>query len=189
MGKNWALYKNEKDNEIVLYGHGDKKSIEERYEQIRSTIESSTSDYDREKFQERLAKLSGGVAVLMEIEISQGSKVKYELDRLHDINETMYYKKYSGLFRRPRGMYFSADTERRTCSIVGEMMSMVYNWPAQQDCGEDIKINNSIGQDPNSKSLIGVLDIYGFESFKHNSMCLKWKEQQTATRKAEIKCK
>lgn len=30
------------------------------------------------------------------------------------------------------------------------------------------KINNSIGQDPNSKSIIGVLDIYGFESFKHN---------------------
>ncbi|KAL0308716.1 UNVERIFIED_CONTAM: NAD-dependent malic enzyme isoform, mitochondrial [Sesamum radiatum] len=70
------------------------------------------------------------------------------LNRLHDRNETMYYKvlidnieeyapivytptvglvcqKYSGLFRRPRGMYFSAADR-------GEMMSMVYNWPADQ---------------------------------------------------------
>ncbi|KAH1229816.1 Myosin-11 [Glycine max] len=39
------------------------------------------------------------------------------------------------------------------------------------------KINSSIGQDPNSKSLIGVLDIYGFESFKSNSTCLKWNKK------------
>ncbi|KAI3430124.1 uncharacterized protein J3R85_008268 [Psidium guajava] len=53
-----------KDDTIILDGAGDKKSIEERCEQIRSAIESSTSDYDKEKLQERLAKLSGGVAVL-----------------------------------------------------------------------------------------------------------------------------
>nr|GEW62823.1 chaperonin CPN60-2, mitochondrial [Tanacetum cinerariifolium] len=53
-----------KEDTVVLDGASDKKSIEERCEQIRSAIESSSSDYDREKFQERLAKLSGGVAVL-----------------------------------------------------------------------------------------------------------------------------
>ncbi|CAK9164592.1 unnamed protein product [Ilex paraguariensis] len=65
-----------KDDTIILDGAGDKKAIEERCEQIRATIESSTSDYDKEKLQERLAKLSGGVAVLKiggasEIEVSE----------------------------------------------------------------------------------------------------------------------
>jgi len=53
-----------KDDTIILDGGGDKKGLEERCEQIRSTIEASTSDYDKEKLQERLARLSGGVAVL-----------------------------------------------------------------------------------------------------------------------------
>ncbi|KAJ0971376.1 hypothetical protein J5N97_019335 [Dioscorea zingiberensis] len=52
-----------KDDNIVLDGTGDKKGIEERCELIRSAIELSTSDYDKDKFQEGLAKLSGGVAV------------------------------------------------------------------------------------------------------------------------------
>ncbi|TQD94458.1 hypothetical protein C1H46_019948 [Malus baccata] len=49
---------------VILDGAGDKKAIDERSEQIRSAIELSTSDYDKEKLQERLAKLSGGVSVL-----------------------------------------------------------------------------------------------------------------------------
>ncbi|XP_023513641.1 chaperonin CPN60-2, mitochondrial-like [Cucurbita pepo subsp. pepo] len=53
-----------KDDTVVLDGAGDKKAIEEQSDQLRSLIELSTSDYDKEKLQERLAKLSGGVAVL-----------------------------------------------------------------------------------------------------------------------------
>ena len=53
-----------KDDTVVLNGGGDKTSIAERCDMIRQAIEASTSDYDREKLQERLAKLSGGVAVL-----------------------------------------------------------------------------------------------------------------------------
>lgn len=53
-----------KDDTIILDGAGAKAAIEERCEQIREAMETSTSDYDREKLQERLAKLSGGVAVL-----------------------------------------------------------------------------------------------------------------------------
>lgn len=65
-----------KDNTIVLDGGGDKKAIEERCEQIRDSINAATSDYDKEKCQERLAKLSGGVAVIKiggasEIEVSE----------------------------------------------------------------------------------------------------------------------
>ena len=54
----------DKDNTTVVNGVGDKDSIASRIGQIKAQIESSTSDYDKEKLQERLAKLAGGVAVL-----------------------------------------------------------------------------------------------------------------------------
>jgi chaperonin GroEL len=53
-----------KDNTTIIEGAGKKKDITARCEQIRSQIEKTTSDYDREKLQERLAKLTGGVAVI-----------------------------------------------------------------------------------------------------------------------------
>ena len=53
-----------KDNTTVVGGAGSKEAIEERIGQIKSEIENTTSDFDREKLQERLAKLSGGVAVI-----------------------------------------------------------------------------------------------------------------------------
>jgi chaperonin GroEL len=54
----------DKDNTTIIGGGGDKARIEGRKQQIRAQIEKTTSDYDREKLQERLAKLSGGVAVI-----------------------------------------------------------------------------------------------------------------------------
>lgn len=53
-----------KDNTVVVDGAGDERSIKGRIDEIRKEIDLSTSDYDREKLQERLAKLSGGVAVI-----------------------------------------------------------------------------------------------------------------------------
>jgi chaperonin GroEL len=53
-----------KDNTTIVEGHGDQKEIQGRIQQIRAQIEETTSDYDREKLQERLAKLAGGVAVI-----------------------------------------------------------------------------------------------------------------------------
>lgn len=53
-----------KENTIVVDGSGDKKDIGQRISQIRAQLEETTSDFDREKLQERLAKLSGGVAVI-----------------------------------------------------------------------------------------------------------------------------
>jgi chaperonin GroEL len=53
-----------KDDTVILNGGGAKQAITERCEMIRQAMDQSTSDYDREKLQERLAKLSGGVAVL-----------------------------------------------------------------------------------------------------------------------------
>jgi chaperonin GroEL len=54
----------DKDNTTFIEGRGDEKAIHARIEQIRAQIETTTSDFDREKLQERLAKLAGGVAVL-----------------------------------------------------------------------------------------------------------------------------
>ena len=54
----------DKDNTTIGKGHGNKKAIEARVNQIKAQIETTTSDYDKEKLQERLAKLAGGVAVL-----------------------------------------------------------------------------------------------------------------------------
>jgi chaperonin GroEL len=54
----------DKDNTTIVGGKGDKKNIDGRVAQIKKQIETTTSDYDREKLQERLAKLSGGVAVI-----------------------------------------------------------------------------------------------------------------------------
>ncbi len=54
----------QKENTIIVSGEGDKAGIQARIAQIRAQIESTTSDFDREKLQERLAKLAGGVAVI-----------------------------------------------------------------------------------------------------------------------------
>jgi chaperonin GroEL len=65
-----------KDNTTIIEGAGKKKDITGRIDQIRAQIEKTTSDYDREKLQERLAKLTGGVAVVQvggatEIEVKE----------------------------------------------------------------------------------------------------------------------
>ena len=54
----------DKDNTTIVNGGGEKKNIESRINQIKAQVETTTSDYDKEKLQERLAKLSGGVAIL-----------------------------------------------------------------------------------------------------------------------------
>ncbi|MSR24836.1 MAG: chaperonin GroEL [Nitrospiraceae bacterium] len=54
----------DKDNTTIVEGHGDPKKIEGRVKQIKAQLEETTSDYDREKLQERLAKIVGGVAII-----------------------------------------------------------------------------------------------------------------------------
>jgi chaperonin GroEL len=63
-----------KDDTIILDGAGDRGAIQERCDQIRQAADETTSDYDRDKLQERLAKLSGGVAVL---KIGGASEARY----------------------------------------------------------------------------------------------------------------
>ena len=73
----------DKDNTTIVNGSGDKNDIKARVNQIKSQIESSTSDYDKEKLQERLAKLAGGVAVLY-VGAASEVEMKEKKDRVDD---------------------------------------------------------------------------------------------------------
>ena len=73
----------DKDNTTVVGGKGAKENIDSRVNQIKSQIETTTSDYDKEKLQERLAKLSGGVAVLY-IGAASEVEMKEKKDRVDD---------------------------------------------------------------------------------------------------------
>jgi chaperonin GroEL len=73
----------DKDNTTIIGGLGDRKAIEGRMLQIKREIEKTTSDYDKEKLQERLAKLSGGVAVIR-VGAPSESEMKAKKDALDD---------------------------------------------------------------------------------------------------------
>lgn len=75
----------QKENTIIVDGAGDVKAIKDRIKQLKTQIEETTSDFDREKLQERLAKLSGGVAV-----IKVGAATETELkERKHRIEDAL----------------------------------------------------------------------------------------------------
>ena len=73
----------DKDNTTIINGSGKKKNIATRINQIKAQIEITTSDYDKEKLQERLAKLSGGVAVLY-VGAASEVEMKEKKDRVDD---------------------------------------------------------------------------------------------------------
>ncbi len=73
----------DKDNTTVVDGKGSSEAVEMRIAEIRSQVESTTSDYDREKLQERLAKLSGGVAVI-KVGAATETEMKEKKDRVDD---------------------------------------------------------------------------------------------------------
>jgi chaperonin GroEL len=75
----------DKDNTTIINGAGAQKAIKERISQIKAEIENTTSDYDREKLQERLAKLAGGVAV-----INVGAATEVELkEKKHRVEDAL----------------------------------------------------------------------------------------------------
>ncbi|MBN1519495.1 MAG: chaperonin GroEL [Spirochaetales bacterium] len=75
----------DKDNTTIINGAGKQKSIDERKAQIKAQIEETTSDYDREKLQERLAKLAGGVAV-----INVGAATEVEMkEKKHRVEDAL----------------------------------------------------------------------------------------------------
>ncbi len=72
-----------KDNTLIVDGAGDKQAIDDRIAQIKNELENTTSDFDKEKLQERLAKLSGGVAVL-KVGAATEPELKEKKSRIED---------------------------------------------------------------------------------------------------------
>jgi chaperonin GroEL len=73
----------DKDNTVIVDGKGSKEAVEARIAEIRIQIENTTSEYDKEKLQERLAKLSGGVAVI-KVGAATETEMKEKKDRVDD---------------------------------------------------------------------------------------------------------
>ena len=72
-----------KENTIIIDGAGDKTAIENRVKAIRTQVKEATSDYDKEKLQERVAKLAGGVAVIR-VGAATETEMKEKKDRIDD---------------------------------------------------------------------------------------------------------
>ncbi len=92
----------DKDNTTLIDGAGTKKDIEGRVKQIRAQIEETTSDYDREKLQERLAKLIGGVAVI-NIGAATETEMKEKKARVEDALNATRAAVEEGIVSRGRG--------------------------------------------------------------------------------------
>jgi hypothetical protein len=96
----------DKENTTIVNGAGKKKDIEGRVAQIKAEIEETTSDYDREKLQERLAKLAGGVAVIRvggatEVEVKErsavGVMILYPYERTPSFSGRRLLRVFSGI--------------------------------------------------------------------------------------------
>ena len=99
----------DKDNTTIIDGAGDRASLEGRVKQIRAQIEETTSDYDREKLQERLAKLVGGVAVI-KVGAATETEMKEKKARVEDaLNATPRGRRRGDRSRRRCGLYPDAS--------------------------------------------------------------------------------
>jgi chaperonin GroEL len=97
----------EKENTTIVSGAGKKADIEARIKQIKTEIEETTSDYDREKLQERLAKLAGGVAV-----IRVGGATEVEVKERKDRVDDAMHATSRSRGRRPAGWWRPAFARR-----------------------------------------------------------------------------
>src|SRR5262250_3094340 len=136
----------EKENTTIVSGAGKKKDIEGRIAQIKTEIEETTSDYDREKLQERLAKLAGGVAVIR-VGGATEVEVKERKDRVDDamhatraaVEEGIVPGGGVALLRASealKGIRTKNDDQKTGVEIVRKALS----WPARQiaiNAGED----------------------------------------------------
>jgi chaperonin GroEL len=137
----------DKDKTLIIEGAGKKKDIETRIEQIRAQVEKTTSDYDREKLQERLAKLTGGVAV-----IKAGAATETEMKERKDlIDDALHATKAAAeegivpgggvAFLRAIPAVESAQSRARGDEKLGyDIVIAALQWPTRQiadNAGED----------------------------------------------------
>ena len=137
----------DKDNTLIVEGAGKKKEIDGRAEQIRKQIDATTSDYDREKLEERLAKLTGGVAV-----IKAGAATETEMKERKDlIDDALHATKAAAeegivpgggvAFLRAIEAVENAKGKAKGDEKIGfEIVAQALRWPARQiadNAGED----------------------------------------------------
>ena len=128
----------DKDNTTVVDGAGKKKDIEGRCNQIRAQIEETSSDYDREKLQERLAKLAGGVAVLR-VGGATEVEVKERKDRVEDamnatraaVEEGIVPGGGSALLQAIKSLK-NVETANDDQRVGVEIVRRAIQWPAKQ---------------------------------------------------------
>jgi chaperonin GroEL len=136
----------EKENTTIVSGAGKKADIESRIAQIKAQIEDTTSDYDREKLQERLAKLAGGVAVIR-VGGATEVEVKERKDRVDDAMHATRAAVEEGIL--PGGGVALLRAARALAGLKGEnedqrhgidIVKKAITWPARQiaiNSGED----------------------------------------------------
>jgi chaperonin GroEL len=136
----------EKENSTIVNGAGKKADIEARISQIKAQIEETTSDYDREKLQERLAKLAGGVAVIR-VGGATEVEVKERKDRVDDAMHATRAAVEEGILpgggvallratEALKGLRAKNEDQKHGIEIVRKALS----WPARQiaiNAGED----------------------------------------------------
>src|SRR3978361_1315133 len=136
----------EKENTTIIDGFGEKDDIDGRIAQIKAQIEETTSDYDKEKLQERLAKLAGGVAVIR-VGGSTEVEVKEKKDRVDDAMHATRAAVEEGIVpgggvallrasEQLKGLRTKNDDQKTGVEIVRKALS----WPARQiaiNAGED----------------------------------------------------
>jgi len=156
----------DKENTTIVNGAGKKADIEARVTQIKAQIEETTSDYDREKLQERLAKLAGGVAVIR-VGGATEVEVKERKDRVDDAMHATRAAVEEGIVpgggvallrasEQLKGLRTKNDDQKTGVEIVRKALS----WPARQiaiNAGEDGSV--IIGKILETKSYN-----YGFDS-------------------------
>src|SRR5471030_2131374 len=136
----------DKENTTIVNGSGKKKDIEDRISQIKAQIEETTSDYDREKLQERLAKLAGGVAVIR-VGGATEVEVKERKDRVDDAMHATRAAVEEGILPgggvallRASEVLKRIRTQNDDQKTGVEIVRKALSWPARQiaiNAGED----------------------------------------------------
>jgi len=154
-----------KDNTTIVDGRGDEKKIKERVEAIRKEIKNTDSDFDKEKLQERLAKLSGGVAVI-KVGAATEAEMKEKKDRIEDaLNATRAAVEEGvvpggGLALAQAGKAFEELTGKKEDLAGARIVDMAILEPIKQiaiNAGKDgsLILYNIIRENKNGNSNIG----------------------------------
>ncbi len=147
----------DKDNTTIVNGSGNESDIENRVNQIKSQIETTTSDYDKEKLQERLAKLAGGVAVLY-VGAASEVEMKEKKDRVDDALHATRAAVEEGIvagggvalvrsLKAIEGLKFDTDDEGTGIQIVAKAIESPLRTIVENAGGEGSVVINKVIED------------------------------------------